>query len=159
MCAEPTDAEDMVADRELADGCAHCRDLSGQLAAQDPPLRPAETEEDTDEEWICAAPATVGPVDGCGVDLDQDLIVLGHRSLDVCEPQNLRRPVRVVDHCSHGFPFPSCSQLAAGTGSVHGASTSALLDRAQRACRPLSRALSPLMAPMYHPFTNLYKHQ
>lgn len=52
MCAEGarTDAEDMVADLEFADGRADCFNLSGQLAAEDPPLRSEESAEEANEE-------------------------------------------------------------------------------------------------------------
>ena len=46
-CApKPADAEDLVADLELRDGCADRLDLSGQLHAEDPPLRSAEAGEE-----------------------------------------------------------------------------------------------------------------
>src|SRR5207253_2619784 len=35
------------------------------------------------------------------MDPDQDLVVLGDRPLDVFEPQDLRRPIPVVDNCPH----------------------------------------------------------
>jgi hypothetical protein len=38
------------------------------------------------------------------VDLDQELVVLGYRPLDVFESQNVRRPVSVVDDCFHLSP-------------------------------------------------------
>ena len=54
-----------------------------------------------------AAKPAVGPGDRRGVDPDEDLVVLGHRPLDLFEPQNLRRPVPVVDDCSHAVHFLS----------------------------------------------------
>ena len=44
------DAEDAVADLELGDGGADRLDLAGQLDAEDPPLRPAQTGEEAREE-------------------------------------------------------------------------------------------------------------
>ncbi len=54
--------------------CAHCLDLSGQLHAENPPLRPAEPGEDAGEERLRAAPAAIRPVDGRGVDPDEHLV-------------------------------------------------------------------------------------
>ena len=45
----------------------------------------------------------VRPSDGRGVDSDEDLVVLGHRPLDLLEPQDLGRPVPVVDDRSHAL--------------------------------------------------------
>ena len=50
--APDSDAEDLVADLELADGRADRLDHSGQLHAEDPPLRSAETGEEAREERV-----------------------------------------------------------------------------------------------------------
>ena len=56
--APDSDAEDLVADLELADSCADRLDLAGQLAADDLPLRSEETgEEAADEVFGAAKPA------------------------------------------------------------------------------------------------------
>ena len=86
MRAETIDAEDLVTDLELADGCADCFDLAGQLHAEDPLLGAAETGEEAADEVFGAAQARVRPVDRRGVDLDEDFVVLGYRPLDVFEP-------------------------------------------------------------------------
>ena len=80
-----------------------CLDHSGELAAEDPPLRPQETGEEAADEVLGAAEPTVRPVDGRGVDPDEDLVVLGHRPLDLLEPQDLGRAVPVVDDRSHAL--------------------------------------------------------
>jgi hypothetical protein len=105
VCAElvRTDAEDAVADRELGDRWANCFDLSGQLAAEDPPVRSEEAGDEAADEILGAAKPAVRPVDRRGVDLHEDLVVLRHRPLDLFESQNVRRPVPVVDNRSHGF--------------------------------------------------------
>ena len=98
-------AEDVVTDGELADGCADCFDLSRQLGAEDPLLRSAEAKEEANEEWLSCTNAAVRPGDRRGVDLDEDLVLLGDGPLDVFESQDVRRPVPVVDNCSHESPF------------------------------------------------------
>src|SRR5713101_915655 len=35
------------------------------------------------------------------MDRDEDLVVFGHRSLDILDPQDFWRPVPVVHNCSH----------------------------------------------------------
>ena len=109
---EPTAAEDVVADRELANSCADCFDLSGQLAAEDPLPRSADARDDAAEERDGQAATSVGftsravrPGDRRGVDLDEYFVLLGDGSLDIFESQDVRRPVPVVDNCSHWFPF------------------------------------------------------
>ena len=55
-CApKPVDAEDVVTDLELGDGCADRLDLAGQLDAEDPPLRSAQAGEEAGEERLGAA--------------------------------------------------------------------------------------------------------
>ena len=49
------DAEDLVADLELGHVCTYCLDLSGELAAEDPPLRPQETGDEAADEVLGAA--------------------------------------------------------------------------------------------------------
>ncbi len=72
VCAEADGAEDAVTDRELADGCANSFDLSGQLAAEDPPPRPTPAGEVAGDERLRAAPAAIRSVDSRGVDPDED---------------------------------------------------------------------------------------
>src|SRR5229473_4876810 len=105
---EPTAAEDVVTDRELVDGCANCFDLSGQLTAEDPLLRSAEATDDAAEKRDGQAATPVGftssavrPGDRRGMDLDEYFVLFGDGPLDVFESQNVRRPVPVVDNCSH----------------------------------------------------------
>ena len=106
--AEPTTAEDLVTDRELADRCADGFDLSRKFGAEDPLLRPAEAKDQAAHKGEGEAATSVGftcravqPIDRRGVDLDEDLILFGYRPLDVFEPQNVRRPVPVEDNGSH----------------------------------------------------------
>ena len=40
-----------------------------------------------------------------GVDLDEYFVLFGDGPLDVFESQDVRRPVPVVDNCSHESPF------------------------------------------------------
>src|SRR6266516_3538238 len=114
VCTEPetTAAENVVTDRELADGCANCFDLSRQLAAEDPLLRSADARDGAADERDGQAATSVGftsravrPGDRRGVDLDEDLVLLGDGPLDVFESQDVRRPVPVVDNCFHESPF------------------------------------------------------
>ncbi len=105
---EPAVAEDAVTDRELLHRGADCLDLARKFAAKDPLPRPAEARDHAAENRHRQAAASVGfagvdvqPVDRGGVDLDEDLILLGDRPLDVFEALDLRRPVRVVDNCFH----------------------------------------------------------
>jgi hypothetical protein len=107
---EPTCAEDMVTDRELIDGCANGFDLSCQLGAEDPLLRSADAgDEAADEHDEQAAPSVgftsraVRPGDRRGVDLDEDLVLFGDRPFDFCDAQHVRRPIPVIDNCSHAF--------------------------------------------------------
>jgi len=102
MGAKATDAEDAIAIGEVPDRRPDRCDLTSQLAAEDPPLRPAQTDEEADEEGMGAAPAAVGAVDSGRVDLDEDLIVFGDGLLDLLEALHLRRAIAVVDHRSHG---------------------------------------------------------
>ena len=123
--AEPTGAEDLVTDRELADGRANGFDLSSKFGAEDPPLRPAEAKDQAAHKGEGEAATSVGftcravqPIDRRGVDLDQDLSLFGYRPLDVFEPQNVRRPVPVEDDGSHfiprgGFPRRWCAPPSA----------------------------------------------
>ena len=67
-------------------------------------LRPEQAGEEAADEVLGAAKPGVGPVDRRRVDLDEDLVVLGHRPRDLLEPQDLRRPVPVVDDRLHGSP-------------------------------------------------------
>ena len=70
------DAEDVVTDLELADGYADCLDLSRELAAEDPLLRPEKTCEEAPQERLGAADVAVRPVDRRRVDPDEKLVVL-----------------------------------------------------------------------------------
>ena len=103
VCAEVAgiDPEDVVADLELADGCADRFDLTGKLAAERFPLRSEEAGEEAADEGVAAAHPGIRPVDRRGMDLDEDFVVLWNGPLDVSEPQNVRGPVPVVDDRSH----------------------------------------------------------
>ena len=107
LCIRPepaADAEDVVADRELADRWANRLDLPGQLGAQDSLLRSTQAGEEPPEERVGSTSVTVRPVDRRGTDPDQDFVLFGARPLDLLEAQDLRRAVPIVDDCPHaGF--------------------------------------------------------
>src|SRR5438874_6389814 len=76
---EPGYAEDVFADRELADSGADCNDLPGELATEDPLSRPADAKHQAAEEGDGRAAASVGfagrrvqPVHRRGADFYQD---------------------------------------------------------------------------------------
>src|SRR5450759_3340114 len=98
-------AEDPVTNRELGDRCADCCNLSRQLGAKYPLLRPAEAEEEADEERLAFTNSAVGPGHRRGVNPDEDLVLPGYGPLDVFEALNLWRPVPVIDNCLHWIPF------------------------------------------------------
>src|SRR5207247_2402647 len=100
----------------VADSCADCCDLSGQLTAENRPLRSAETAEEPGDDRLGSAPLAVCPVDRRGVNLDQYFVVLGYRPLDVLESQNVRRPIPVVDNCSHAFTSSQRFDARDGSG-------------------------------------------
>ena len=91
------DPEHVVADRELPDGCADRVHRAGQFAPEDPPLRPADPAEGADEERVRLPEGAISPVDRRRADADEHLVVLGNRAPDLLDPQDLRRPVAVVD--------------------------------------------------------------
>jgi hypothetical protein len=104
MCPEPklTAAENLITNRQGADSCADVFDLSGQLAAEDAPLRPAWSgDEAVEDERLRATKRAVRPADDSCVDLDQDLIVPRHRLLDLFHPQNRWRSIPVMHNRSH----------------------------------------------------------
>jgi hypothetical protein len=108
VCAEPprVDAEDLVTDPELGDGRADCFDLTGQLGAEDLPLRPQETGDQAADEGLAAAKSAVGPGDRRGADLDEDLVLVRDGPHDIFESQDVRRTITVADNCSHGLTLP-----------------------------------------------------
>lgn len=97
------DAEDEVADRELGDGCSDRVDLSGQVAAEDPSLRPPEAGDDAGDEWLGRAKSAVRPADRRCADPDPDFVVLGEGPRNLFEAQDVRWPVPVMDNRSHEF--------------------------------------------------------
>src|SRR2546423_8199642 len=106
--ADPGYAEDVLADRQIADRRARGDDLPGKLAAQDPLPRPADTKDEAADELDDKATTPVGfssvtveSVHGRGADLHQDFVVPGHGPLDLLESLHLGRPVPVVDNGSH----------------------------------------------------------
>src|SRR5207302_8892362 len=99
-------AEDFITDCELADSRSCCFDLSRQLGAEDPPPGPAHASEEAGNEWCSSSNAAVSPGNSRRVDLYEHLIVLRDGPFDLFESQDIRRPVPVVDNCSHEAPFP-----------------------------------------------------
>src|SRR5712692_11776757 len=92
VCAEPepTSPKDLVTDRELVDVCADSFDLSRQLGAEYPLLRSAQARDGAADERDDEAATAVGLTSravraghGHGSDLDDDLVLLGYRSLDI----------------------------------------------------------------------------
>jgi hypothetical protein len=84
----PGAAENVVADGELGHGCSGRHDLAGELRAENPLLRPAESEEDADQPWLACPHAAVGPRDRSGADPHEHFVVLRDRLFDVLEPLN-----------------------------------------------------------------------
>ena len=97
------EAEDAVSHVELRDRDTDRLDHAGELEAQDPPLGSQQAEHETPDERARLAHVTVRPRDRGGVDAHEHLVVLRDRPLDVLESQNGRRPIPVVDNCSHAF--------------------------------------------------------
>ena len=109
---EPSQSEDVVTDREVADGRADRPDLSGKLSAKDPLPRPPEAKDQAAEEIGDEAATPVGfasmdvrPGDRRRADLDEHLVLFGDGPLDVFESQNVRWPVPVVDNRFHESPL------------------------------------------------------
>ena len=100
-----THAEHAVADVELGDGRADRLDLAGEFESEDLPLRPVEPGEETRDEDLGAAESAIRPRDGGGVNPDEHFVRCGDGPLDVCDPEDVRRSVAVVDDCSHVRPF------------------------------------------------------
>ena len=125
---EPTGAEDVVTDAELADGCAHRFDLARQLDAQRAPLRPPKAADEAPEERMGRTNVGVRLGDRRGVDPDQDLVVPGDRSFDLLDSEDLRRTVAVLDDGFHArtvrttFPVfcPVSTYLVASTTCSNG---------------------------------------
>src|SRR5262249_28463752 len=113
------DAKDLVTGCELGDGRAGCFALASHLGAEDIPPRPGETADEPADERLALTNPSVGPIDRRGADLDQDLVFLGHRPLDLGEPQDLRRPIPVEDNCSHQLPVPSPVGIAKLQPALH----------------------------------------
>ena len=105
MCARSY-AEDTVADGELAHTGPDPLDLTRELDAENPLLRPAEAGYEAADEVLGATKAGVGARDRRRPDLDEHLVVSGDGLLERLDSQDLRRPVPVVDDCSHE-PLPS----------------------------------------------------
>ena len=95
------DAEDPVTDLELGHVGADRIDLSGQVAAQNPPPWAPDTSGKAGHERRSFSQRAVGPAHRGCVDPDPDLVVLGHWRLDVFEPEDIGRSVPIVDHGSH----------------------------------------------------------
>ena len=113
----------MLTDRELADGRANGFDFSRQLAAEDPLLRSADARDKAAEERDGQAAPSVGFTsravrsgDRRGMDFDKDFVLFGDGPLDVCESQDVRCPVSVVDNCSHAFTYSQRFNARFGIG-------------------------------------------
>ena len=99
-------AEHPVSHCELRDCVTHRLDHAGELEAQDPPSGSSQPEHEPPEERARTAHVAVRLRDRRGVDANENLVVLGSRSLDLLESQDGRRPVPVVDNRSHDFASP-----------------------------------------------------
>jgi hypothetical protein len=62
-----------------------------------------------DQEWLTAHERPVAKIYGRCTNLDQDLILLGHRFRDLLEPQHVRRPVFFTYDRFH--EYSSCTIL------------------------------------------------
>ena len=96
------DAEDPVTDLELGHVGADRIDLSGQVAAQNPPPWAPDTSGKAGHERRSFSQRAVGPAHRGCVDPDPDLVGLGNGRFDIFEPEDVRRPVSVVDNGPHG---------------------------------------------------------
>src|SRR5207245_9573971 len=65
----------------------------------------AEEHDEWAATWVGFTSRAVRPGDRRGVDLDEGLVLFGDGPLDVFESQDVRRPVPVVDNCSHESPL------------------------------------------------------
>jgi hypothetical protein len=77
--AEPDEPEYPVADRDRCDTGADRLDFSGELVPQDRPPWLDKPGEESREEGLARTEAAVRPVHGRRVNLDEQLVVLGHR--------------------------------------------------------------------------------
>ena len=102
--AEDARSEDAVADAELGHGVPDLRDFAGELGAEDPLLRPTDTGEEAAEERMRGAPGRVRPRHRRRAHPDEYLVLLRHRARHVLEPQDVRRPVPIVDDGPHLDP-------------------------------------------------------
>jgi hypothetical protein len=94
-------AEHLVADHELTNGRADGFDLAGKLDSERSRPRPAEPEDETPQEQIGATSVSVGLRDRTGSNPDENLVVLRHGSFDLFDPEDLRRPIAVLDDGFH----------------------------------------------------------
>ena len=99
------EAEDLVADGELVDAVADLDDFSRELHPGRAVLGSEEAGEDAREERLRTSVPAVRPVDGRRMNLDENLVFLRSRPLDLLDPQNLRGPVAIEHNCLHLVPF------------------------------------------------------
>src|SRR5262249_7590818 len=77
--AEPDEPEHPVAGREGRDTVAGRLDFPGKLVPEDRLAGPDEPGEESGKERLARADTAVGPIYGGGVNLDEQLVVLGGR--------------------------------------------------------------------------------
>ncbi len=99
----PTRAEDVVTDRELRDCRTDGFDFPRHLVAENPVLRPQEAGHEAPEKRLRRSTVAVRPVDGGGVDPDEDLVLRRDGLFDVGEVEYVGRAIPLVHNRSHAL--------------------------------------------------------
>ena len=94
-------AEHVLADRECRDAASDLRDAPGELTSQTPRAGPEQPGEQPHEEGLGGPTGAVGPVDGCGMDLDEHVGDSNGRLVDLDDPDHFRWAVPGVDCSLH----------------------------------------------------------
>src|SRR5438874_9577581 len=97
--------EHVVAWTKPRDVLADRFDRSGELRAENAPPRPPEAVEESDDEWIRLPQPPVRGGDRCRANADENFIVFGNRRGEVCDADDLRWTVSVVDGGFHAEPY------------------------------------------------------
>ena len=108
VAVRPAGARTIPRPAELTRACADGFDLAAQLDAERSRPRTAEPEDETPQEQIGPTNVGIGLRDRAGSDPDEDLVVLRDGSLDLFDPEDLRRPIAVLDHGFHACTVPPC---------------------------------------------------
>src|SRR5215207_3782065 len=108
----PVVAEHPVADLKGGDATADRLDFSGEFIPEDGHPWSCEPGEEPIDEGLGRPQGAVCPVHRRGMDLDQHLVVLGRRLLDLGDPNHVRRTVAGVDGCLHGWTVATTPRSA-----------------------------------------------